>query len=85
MIEEIPNQDLLFVTDKIIGLQCIMFSKETKKFLLNNFRGGKWDASDIYFNNIFGSSPFKMGILHNRITTQASGFSLIEQSERTFL
>jgi hypothetical protein len=85
VLEEIPNQDLLFVTDKIIGLQCIMFSKSTKKFLLEQFRTYGWDAADIYFNSIFRFSPFKMGILYNRITTQVSGYSLIDQQEKSFL
>jgi hypothetical protein len=84
-LEEIPNQDLLFITDKIIGLQCIMFSKAAKKFLMNMLRQHKWDAADIYFNTIFRFSPFKMGILHNRITTQVSGYSLIDQQEKKFL
>ena len=85
VLEEIPNQDLLFITDKIIGLQCIMFSKATKKFLLDKYRTYGWDAADIYFNSIFRFSPFKMGILHNRITTQVSGYSLIDQQEKSFL
>ena len=83
--EAIPNQDLLFVTDHIIGLQCIAFPRSVKKWLLERLRTEKWDASDIYFNHIFYGSPYKFGILHNRITTQAEGFSLIDKQEKKFI
>ena len=83
--EAIPNQDLLFVTDHIIGLQCIAFPRSVKKWLLERLRTEKWDASDILFNLIFKNSHFKMGILHNRITTQAEGFSLIDKQEKKFI
>ena len=83
--EAIPNQDLLFVTDHIIGLQCIAFPRSIKKWLLERLRTEKWDASDIYFNHIFYGSPYKFGILHNRITTQAEGFSLIDKQEKKFI
>jgi glycosyltransferase involved in cell wall biosynthesis len=85
VIEEIPNQDLLFITDKIIGLQCIMFPKYTKKWLFETLRTHKWDAADIYFNTIFKKSPYKMGILKHRITTQLNGYSLIDKQEKTFI
>ena len=80
----IPNQDLLFVTNHIIGLQCIMFPKLAKRYLQDKLRTHNWDAADIYFNTIFKHSEYKMGILHHRITTQAGGFSLIDQQDKTF-
>jgi len=83
--EAIPNQDLLFVTDHIIGLQCIAFPKSVKKWLLEKLRTEKWDASDIFFNRIFYGSPYKFGIVHNRLTTQAEGFSLIDKQEKKFI
>jgi len=83
-IQDIQNQDLLFVTNHIIGLQCIMFPKFTKTWLKERFRTEKWDASDMFFNLIFRDSPYKMGILHNRITTQVDGFSLIDKQQKTF-
>jgi hypothetical protein len=80
----IPNQDLLFITNHIIGLQCIMFPKLAKRYLQDKLRTHNWDAADIYFNTIFKHSEYKMGILHHRITTQAGGFSLIDQQDKTF-
>ena len=85
VIREVPNQDLLFITDKIIGLQCIMFPKKTKEFLFEQLRTHKWDAADIYFNTIFREFNRTMGILNERITTQADGESLIDNEFKTFI
>jgi hypothetical protein len=83
VVKEIPNQDLLFITDKIIGLQCIMFPIKTKEYLINQFRNEKWDCMDTFFNIIFSNK--NMGILKNRITTQADGYSLIDKELKTFI
>lgn len=83
-IQDIPNQDLLFITNHIIGLQCIMFPKFTKKWIKEKLRNEKWDASDMFFNLIFKNSPYRMGILFNRITTQVNGFSLIDKQDKAF-
>jgi len=82
--ETIDGQDLMFLTNHIIGLQCIMFPKLSKDYLKHQLRTHYWDAADIYFNTIFRDSKHKMGILHHRITTQAGGFSLIDQQEKKF-
>ena len=84
VIENVPNQELLFITDKIIGLQCIMFPKKARKYLLEKLRTHKWDAADIYFNQIFTNAPLRMGILKERITTQADGLSIIDNEFKTF-
>lgn len=84
VIKEIPGQDLLFITDKIIGLQCIMFPRKMKEFLHNQLRNHKWDAADIFFNLIFTEYGLNMGILKNRITTQVDGVSLIDKEFKTF-
>jgi hypothetical protein len=84
VVEEIPNQNLLFITNKIIGLQCIMFPKSHRQFLFDNLRNHKWDASDMYFNTIFVDNNQKMGILKERITTQADGYSLIDNQYKEF-
>jgi glycosyltransferase involved in cell wall biosynthesis len=84
VVDTIANQDLLFITNHIIGLQCIMFPKLAKKYLQEQLRIHNWDAADIYFNSIFRYSEYKMGILHHRITTQEGGFSLIDQQDKTF-
>jgi len=77
------NEDM-YITDHIIGLQCIMFPKYTKNYLKNKLRTHPWDASDMYFNNIFYGSGYEMGIVHKRMTTQADGYSLIDQQFKTF-
>ena len=72
----------MYVTNHIIGLQSIMFPKEVAKFLKNNLRTYKWDAADMYFNSIFAGP--QMGIVKTRLTTQADGFSLIDNTNKTF-
>jgi glycosyltransferase involved in cell wall biosynthesis len=83
VIEEINDQ--MYITNKIIGIQCIMFPSYVANYLKEQFRTHKWDASDYFFNVVMGNSPWKMGIVHNRITTQADGFSLIDQTNKTFI
>lgn len=85
MIQEVANQNLLFITNHIIGLQCIMFPKFVEKWLKEKFRKEKWDASDMYFNLIFKNSPYKMGIVKQRLTSQVNGFSLIDKQDKRFL
>ena len=45
----------------------------------------KWDAADMYFNKIFYSSSYDMGIVHHRLTTQADGYSLIDKQHKEFI
>lgn len=78
------NQNLLFVTNKIIGLQCILFPKSVKPFLFDRLLNEKWDAADVYFNHIFNWGRKKMGILKNRITTQVDGFSMLDKEIKVF-
>lgn len=84
VIEEIPNQDLMYITNHIIGLQSIMFPKFVKNYLKNTLLTHKWDAADLYFNIIFANSGYKMGIVHDRLTTQADGISTIDNTYKTF-
>jgi hypothetical protein len=84
VIEEIPNQDLIYVTDHIIGLQCIMFPIRVVGWLKDKLRTHNWDAADMYFNSIFRNSPFKMAIVKERLTSQYDGISLIDRQEKTF-
>ncbi len=83
--QDIPNQDLAFITNHIIGLQCIMFPKMVSGWLKEKLRVEKWDASDMFFNQIFKLSPYKMGIVHKRLTTQVNGYSLIDKQDKNFL
>jgi len=77
--------ETMYVTDKIIGIQCIMFPIATSSYLKEQFRTQKWDAADYFFNRVFQNSPWELGIVHNRLTTQADGFSLIDQTHKTFI
>ena len=74
--------DDMYVTNHIIGLQCIMFPAHVAPWLKETLRTHKWDAADMYFNNIFAGD--KMGIVKKRLTTQADGFSLIDNMQKTF-
>lgn len=84
-IEDVPNQDLIYITNHIIGLQCIMFPRKALGFLASKFLNEKWDAADIFLNSIFYGSEYKMAIVEKRLTTQYDGYSLIDQTEKKFL
>lgn len=85
VIAEVPNQNLMFITDHIIGIQLIMFPKFTKAFLKERFRNFVWDAADIWYNSVFKRSNFKMGIVKERYTSQYDGFSLIDKQDKKFI
>jgi hypothetical protein len=85
VVKEIPNQDLIYITNHIIGLQCIMFPIEIKKWLKEKLRTHSWDAADMFYNSVFVNSPYNMAILHKRITSQFDGFSTIDRTNKTFL
>ena len=80
VIEEI-NDDM-YITNHLIGMQSIMFPASIAKELKSKVRTFPWDAADIYFNLLFQSK--NMGIVHKRLTTQADGYSLIDQQFKTF-
>lgn len=83
MVQDI--NDKYFVTNHIIGIQSIMFPKFAKAWLKEQLRTHNWDAADIYFNTIFKKSSYRMGIVKNRFTTQADGYSLIDKQEKKFI
>jgi hypothetical protein len=85
VVREIPNQDLIYITNHIIGLQCIMFPINIKKWLKEKLRTHSWDAADMFHNSVFVNSPYNMAILHKRITSQFDGFSTIDRTNKTFL
>jgi hypothetical protein len=74
--------DKMYLTNHLIGLQCIMFPAHIAPWLKETLRIHKWDAADIYFNTIFAGD--RMGIVKKRLTTQADGFSLIDNTHKTF-
>ena len=85
VVREIPNQDLLFITNKIIGLQCVMFSKKSRKTIMNQLRTHRWDCADTFFNMICVEQKLSMGILKKRITTQVDGESFIDKENKIFI
>jgi hypothetical protein len=85
VVREIPNQDLIYITNHIIGLQCIMFPINIKKWLKEKLRTHSWDAADMFYNSVFVNSPYNMAILHKRITSQFDGYSTIDRTNKTFL
>lgn len=74
--------DDMYITDHLIGLQCIMFPMSAQKTLKHILLTSNWDAADMYFNIVFRNS--KMGIVHKRLTTQADGYSLIDKQFKEF-
>jgi hypothetical protein len=85
VVEEIPNQDFMYITNHIIGLQSIMFPKKVSKYLKEQLRSHAWDAADMYFNIIMGASGYKFAIVKERLTTQVDGFSLIDNTVKKFI
>lgn len=80
VVEEV-NEDM-YITNHLIGLQCIMFPASIANGLKHLLRTEKWDAADMYFNIIFNHE--NMGIVHKRLTTQADGYSLIDKQHKQF-
>jgi hypothetical protein len=80
VVEEV-NDDM-YITNHLIGLQCIMFPASIANGLKHLLRTEKWDAADMYFNIIFNHE--NMGIVYERLTTQADGYSLIDKQHKQF-
>lgn len=82
----------IFITNKLIGLQCIGFLPRLRHLFVNLFTQAKWDAMDILINEYFsmhrergmGAFPH-LAIVENRLTSQYDGYSIIEQREKKFL
>ena len=83
MVKDISED--MFITNHIIGLQSIMFPKFVKNWLFEQLRTALWDASDLYFNNIFRASEYNMGIVKKRYTSQYDGYSLIDRQNKKFI
>ena len=73
----------IHIVDNIIGIQMIMFPQRIREYLVDRFKYATWDGADIFLTDIF-VNKFRMGMLENSITTQASGVSAIENRERSF-
>ena len=78
------NQTLCYITDIIIGIQCIMFNKKYKHIFKNSFVDEPWYIADGWYNHIAEKNNLKIGILKNRITSQYSGYSLLDNRIKNF-
>lgn len=82
------NEDLpggfSFLTNKIIGLQFIIFDRKGRDFLKTQFSSKDWYGMDIWLTEVYNQEKMKMGILNQRVTTQLDGFSIIDQTHKIF-
>lgn len=76
--------DKVYITNHIIGLQCVMFPKRVRKWLKHKLLKHAWDAADMYYNSIFVNSEYKMSIVKSRLTSQFDGYSLIDKQVKHF-
>lgn len=74
-VQENTDVSWMYVTNKIIGIQCIMFPKFARDYIQRSYQTQLWDVSDLYFNNVFKYK--KKGIAPN-LTTQIEGISTIQ-------
>lgn len=72
------------VTNKTIGCQCTVFPKSFRKKLKNNFRTLKWDALDIYFNDMCNVQDITILVSKKTLVTQYDGYSVIDGKFKTF-
>jgi glycosyltransferase involved in cell wall biosynthesis len=78
--------DWAFLTNKIIGLQFQIFSKDGIEFLCQTFERIPWNGMDIWLNEVYGRSPErKRAIVKKRLTTQFDGVSTIDGGYKKFL
>ena len=71
------------ITNKIIGIQMIMFPQRTREYLLDVYANSPWDGADIFLNQNFMGKK-KIGIFSESPTGQWDGLSVIEDRERVF-
>ena len=48
------------------------------------FENRNWYGMDIWLNVVYEENDKLMGILNERVTTQIDGYSLIDQTHKTF-
>jgi autotransporter strand-loop-strand O-heptosyltransferase len=73
----------LIVTDKIIGIQMIMFPQRIREYLLDVYQNRSWDGADIFLNQNFMFKK-RLGIFMDSPTSQWDGVSAIEDRVRNF-
>ena len=70
----------MYVTNKIIGIQCIMFPKSIRHFIQRAYETTLWDVCDLYFNDVF---KYKRKGIAPGLTTQIEGVSTIQGEKIT--
>lgn len=73
--KKIEINDWMYTTDKIIGIQSIMFPNFARDFILRSYETVLWDVSDLMFNDMF---KYKGKAIAPRLTTQIEGVSTIQ-------
>ena len=71
------------ITNKIIGIQMIMFPQRIREYLLDVYANSPWDGADIFLNQNFMFKK-KIGIFSESPTNQWSGISALEDRFRGF-
>ena len=67
--------DWMYKTNKIIGIQSIMFPKFARDFIFRSYETTLWDVSDLLYNEMF---RLKTKGIAPRLTTQIEGLSTIQ-------
>lgn len=83
VIERIDDE--CFITNKIIGLQFQIFSKDSISFLEDQFKKVGWNGMDIWLNIVYSNTNRKRAIFDKRLTTQWDGISSIDGEYKKFL
>ena len=75
IVSKFPEVDWMYETNKIIGIQCIMFPKFSRDYVQRSYETCLWDVSDLYFNNVF---KYKKKGIAPCLTNQIEGVSTIQ-------
>lgn len=73
-----------FVCDKIIGCQFLIFPASSRQLIKDILRKEKWDALDIYLNNISHKYGIRVGVSRKTLVTQYDGISTIDSVVKQF-
>lgn len=82
VVEELDED--FFICDKIIGCQCLIFSAKSRDKIKRILRTEKWDALDIYLNNVAHSNGLRTAVSRKTIVTQYDGISTIDNTNKNF-
>ncbi len=82
VIEDLSED--FFVCDKIIGCQFLIFPASSRHLIKEILRNEKWDALDIYLNNISYKYGIRVGVSRKTLVTQYDGISTIDNVVKQF-